>query len=38
MNFSNELDMEHEVLEAYNDSPSKKDHVQNVESEEKDEN
>lgn len=32
-NFSNELDIEHNVLEAHNDSSFREDHVHNLENE-----
>ena len=37
-NLSNELDTEHNVLEAHNDSTSGEDHVHNVENDDQDEN
>ena len=37
-NLSNELDIEHNVLEAHNDSTSGEDHVHNVENDDQDEN
>ena len=37
-NLSNELDIEHNVLEAHNDSSFREDHVHNLENEDQDEN